>query len=65
MTLRGLPAPVPEVSVDVTHVYDSESEVDTGILSSTAPEWFQGRRPLQYQVLSLGVYMIVIVQQVE
>jgi hypothetical protein len=34
---RGPPAPVPEADVDLTHVSDSESEVDTGLPSSTAP----------------------------
>jgi hypothetical protein len=32
---RGPPAP--EAGVDLTHVSDSESEVDTGLPSSTAP----------------------------
>jgi hypothetical protein len=31
------PAPAPEAGVDLTHVSDSESEVDTGLPSSTAP----------------------------
>jgi hypothetical protein len=34
---RGPPAPAPEAGVDLTHVSDSESEVNTGLPSSTAP----------------------------
>ena len=38
MALRGppAPAPAPEAGVDLTHVSDSESEVDTSLPSSTA-----------------------------
>jgi hypothetical protein len=34
---RGPLTPAPEAGVDLTHVSDSESEVDTGLPSSTAP----------------------------
>jgi hypothetical protein len=34
---RPASAPAPEAGVNLTHVSDSESEVDTGLPSSTAP----------------------------
>jgi hypothetical protein len=34
---RDPPAPASEARIDLTHVSDSESEVDTGLPSSTAP----------------------------